>query len=237
MSGWLLVKRFAIGLCLLHAGVAAVASNSEWPQVHAPAGARVQTVANNVVLNGQKSRILQIDTNGSADSLMQFYREKFGARRVENRISNATVIASREGDFFHTVRIDSTGEGAAKAIWVSAALAVPASRSKALTDTQAWLPTETATLQSMESTDGGVRSVTLTAINKQAVRDNRELLLQATRQRGFRLLREQAAAAIRPGLQDGLTLWLDSKDEQVFIVIADTGERRTLSVVRTRQTP
>jgi hypothetical protein len=227
VSAVILSAGFAVGF--------ARASEATWPQAIAPEGARVQSVAPDVVLNGKRSRILQIDTPGSVQSTLAFYRKQFGPRHVENAVIDAKVIATREGNFFHTVHIQRKGLEAVQITMITTVLAQQLSRSAALSDTQAWLPHETNTVQTMESTDGGVRSITITAVNQQGLQTNRDLLLEAMQQRGFRVMREDKLAAATAGLRSGVSLWLSSRDEEATVTVADTGEHRALSIVRTRQ--
>lgn len=225
---------FVLCVALCTAAVAARAE-SFWPQWQAPTGARVQSVAPDVMLNGKRSRILQIDSAADVEAMLAFYRRQFGARRVENKVGQAQIIAARDGAFFHTVQIERSGPGGAKATVISTAASSGISKSAALTDTQSWLPAETKTLQTMESTEGGVRAVTVNASNTQALQANREQLLQALQQRGFRLVREDKPQAPNASAREGVSLWLSAQEEQATVTVVDTGERRFVSIVRTRE--
>jgi hypothetical protein len=218
-------------------GASAVVAHAEsfWPRWQAPTDAHVQSVAPDVVLNGKRSRILQIDSSANVEAMLGFYRQQFGTRRVENKLGQAQIIAAREGEFFHTVQIERSGPGGAKATVITTAASPSLSKSTALHDTQAWLPADTKTLQTMESTDGGMRAVTVNAVNTQALQANRDQLLQAMQQRGFRLVREDKPKAVGAGVRDGVSLWLSAGEEQATVTVVDTGERRFVSIVRTKE--
>jgi hypothetical protein len=153
---------------------------------------------------------------------------------VENKLGDAQVIASQQGSHFHTVQIRKNGLETTQAAVITTLLGNKPSRSVALNDTQAWLPTETTTLQTLEADDAGTRSITLTAFNGQGLRTNRDLLLQAAAQRGFRLAREDKLPASTSGMRDGVSLWLSAKSEHAIVTVVDTGEQRALTIVRTR---
>jgi hypothetical protein len=206
----------------------------DWPELSAPTDAKLTSVAPDVVLNGHRSRIMQVDTQSSPQALLAFYRERFGTRRVENKLGDAQVIASQQGNYFHTVQIRQSGLEMTQATIVTTLLAQKPSRSAALNDTQAWLPTDTKTLQTLEAVDAGARSITLTAFNQQSLHTNRGLLVQAAEQRGFRITREDKLPASTPGLRDGLSLWLAARSEQAIVTVVDTGEQRAVTIVRTR---
>jgi hypothetical protein len=226
----------AMALAVVNIAVAQTlpASTKDWPELSAPAGAAVSSVASDVVLNGQRSRILQVDAPSSPEAVLAFYREQFGARRVENKLGDTQVIASQQGSYFHTVQIRRSGLDAAQATLMTTLLGQRPSRSAALNDTQAWLPTETRTVQTMEADDAGTRSITLTAVNQQGLQTNRDSVMQAAAQRGFRITREDKLPASAQGLRDGVSLWLAARSEQAIVTVVDTGEQRALTIVRTR---
>jgi hypothetical protein len=228
------MRRLTFSLGLLLASVVCSAQIS-WPTLEAPEGARVQVIAPDVILNGQRSRIVQVDAQGNTGKLLGHYRERFGARRVENQVGDAQVIATRSGEHFQTVQIRRNGLDGARATIVTTALSATPLRSAALKDTQSWLPVESAVQQTMESTDGGVRSVTVMASNTQSVQANRDLLMQAMQQRGLRLERSSQPDPQATAGREATALWLASSDEQVLVTVIDSGERRAVQIVRTRE--
>jgi hypothetical protein len=226
---------FLLSLWWLAAGAAT--AQTAYPALGAPAGARVVVVAPDVVLNGQRSRILQIDSRGGADALIAHYREQFGARRVENKLSDAQIVAARVGSFFHTVQVRRQGPEGARATIITTAVASMPSHSAAMKETQSWLPADSATQQTMESTDGGLRSITVAASNTHSVQGNRDLLLQTMTQRGLRLDNENKGDTPAAAGREAVALSLSSRDENVLLTVSDTGERRAVLIIRTRQTP
>jgi hypothetical protein len=229
-------SRIALGATLLAfslcgAGTAAQAA-TPWPQWEAPAGARIQAVAPDVVLNGKHSRILRIDTNDSAESILAFYRTRFGAKRVENRVHGAQVIAARDGGFFHTVQVRTNAAGRAETTVITTAMAEGLHRSAVITDMESSLPADTTVLQTMESNDGGVRAVTVTAANSHDVKTNSDHLRRALQERGFRVTKEEAAS---PTARAGSSMWLTAQGEEAVVTVVDTGTHRAITVHRTRE--
>jgi hypothetical protein len=221
----------AVLLMLASSGAGALAA-TPWPQWEAPAGARVQAVAPDVVLNGKRSRILRIDSGESADNLLAFYRARLGAKRVENRVHGAQVIGAREGGFFHTVQVRTNAAGRAETTVITTSLAEGLQRSAVVTDTESSLPADSTVLQTMESNDGGVRAVTVTAANGHDVRTNSDHLRRALQARGFRVSKEEAAAATA---RAGSTMWLSAQGEEAIVTVVDTGAHRAVTVHRTKE--
>jgi hypothetical protein len=218
-------------LMLASSGAGALAA-TPWPQWEAPAGARVQAVAPDVVLNGKRSRILRIDSGESADNVLAFYRARLGAKRVENRVHGAQVIGAREGGFFHTVQVRTNAAGRAETTVITTSLAEGLQRSAVVTDTESSLPADSTVLQTMESNDGGVRAVTVTAANGHDVKTNSDHLRRALQARGFRVSKEEAAAATA---RAGSTMWLSAQGEEAIVTVVDTGAHRAVTVHRTKE--
>jgi hypothetical protein len=218
------------GLCC--AGAAARAA-TPWPRWEAPTGARIQAVAPDVFLNGKHSRILRIDTTDSAESILAFYRARFGAKRVENRVHGAQVIAARDGIFFHTVQVRTNAAGRAETTVITTAMAEGLHRSAVITDMESSLPADTTVLQTMESNDGGVRAVTVTAANGHDVKTNSDHLRRALQERGFRVVKEEVAAG--PAARAGSSMWLTAPGEEAVVTVVDTGTHRAVTVHRTRE--
>jgi len=221
------VHRAVLATGLLGATLGAWAA-TPWPSWEAPAGARVQAVAPDVVLNGKRSRILRIETSESADSVLDFYRTRFGAKRVENRVHGAQVLGTRDGGFFHTVQVRSHAGGRTETTVITTALAEGLHRSAVVTDTERCLPADSAVLQTMESNDGGARAVTVTAGNNHDVKTNADHLRSALQERGFHVVKEET-------LGKGSSLWLKGQGEEAVVTVVDTGAQRALTVHRTRE--
>jgi hypothetical protein len=218
--------------CMGTVGGAALAA-TPWPQWEAPAGARIQAVAPDVVLNGKRSRILRIDSGESADSMLAFYRTRLGAKRVENRVHGAQVIAARDGGFFHTVQVRSNAAGRAETTVITTSLAEGLQRSAVVTDTENSLPAETTVVQTMESNDGGVRAVTVTAANSHDIKTNSDHVRRALQGRGFRVVKEEAAG---PAARAGNSIWLTAQGgEEAIVTVVDTGVHRAVTVHRTKE--
>jgi hypothetical protein len=218
-------------LCLSGGGTATQAA-TPWPQWDAPAGARVQAVAPEVILNGKRSRILRIDSGESAENMLGFYRARLGAMRVENRVHGAQVIGARDGAFFHTVQVRTNAAGRAETTVITTALAEGLHRSAVVTDTENSLPAETTVIQTMESNDGGVRAVTVTAANSHDVKTNSDHLRRALQERGFRVVKEEAASSAARG---GNSIWLTAQGEEAIVTVIDTGAQRAVTVHRTKE--
>ena len=209
-------------LCLL--GAPAAALDTAWPRLEAPPTARVSRVADDIVLNGKRSRVSRFEVHASEAEVLQFYRRRFAPGRVvENRINGSPVIATREGDHFHTVQLRAIDGGSVQATVITTALHdVPPSA--AAIDTERLLPADTAIVTTLQSDDAGRRSLLVVGLNRHSLQANREHLATALQQRGFRLIGG-----------DALSFSFASPAEQAEVTLSDAGSHRSVLIHRTKE--
>ena len=222
-------RHFAV-IALLAVGAAR--AELAWPELPLPEGARAQTVTPDAVVNGRHSRILRASVPGSVDDALAFYREHFGKERVENPVRGASVIASRQGGFFNTVQLRQLVSNSVEATIISTAVDGPAELSRVMQDSRRLLPADSTLMNSMESNDGGRRSVMLTALNSVDLQTNRDELVRGLRQRGMKVSREERG---KVGEGRTLTLWADNAQEQTTATVIDTGAQRMVVLNRVRE--
>jgi len=225
------MMRRALACLALLLPLALHAAPLAWPEPELPSGGRAEVVAADTVLNGKRSRILKLSLPGTVDDALAFYRERFGKQHVVNPLRGSQVIAARQGAFFQTVQLRADASGRVDAILITTSLESGDRRSAALQETQAWLPADSAVMQSMESRDGDKRSLMLTAANTAGLDANRDALLQRLRQHGLRVVREDKAS---PQGHPTLTLWAEGPREEATITLVDAGRYRSVLINRVR---
>jgi hypothetical protein len=201
----------------------------------APAGARVETLADDFVLDGLKSRMVRVLARSSVEDLAVFYKRTFGEKHVDNVVAGARVIAAREGAVFHTVQLRRVNEHTSQATILSTEIPDGRMSATAVTlDTHRLLPAASAVVSSMQSNDAGKRSMLLVAVNKNDLRTNRDHIVAGLAQRGFRVIKEQSPSDgdARPAV----SLVLSSGSEEAAVTIADVGGYRSILINRTRDT-
>ena len=226
------VLRHAIALATGLALAAAAQAQAAWPAMEAPPGARVQQVAGDLVLNGKHSRVSRLDMMGSEDDVLAFYRTQFGKRRVENRVGDARVIASQQGDRFVTIRVQAPLAGAVQATIIETQVGGGRNHSKVELDTEALLPAGSAVMQTQESDDDGTPALMLMAANQAGLQANRDAIVDQLRTRGFRVVKEDTTHA---GAHDAVALALASATEDAAVTVTDAGAYRTLLIQRSRR--
>ncbi len=201
-----------------------------WPAPPLPADARVEVVADDMVLNGQPSRVLRFKSAGTPADVLAFYREKFGARHVEHRARDTQVIATRQGEHFVTVQLRPVG-GQVQGTVMTTLLRAPGKSATAL-ETEKWLPPTSALLSTMQSVDAGKRSLMVVGANRSSLQANRDHLVAAMGAAGFRVVKEDSHPA---GERPAMSVQLSGSGETVDLTISDAGAYRALVINRTRE--
>jgi hypothetical protein len=89
--------------CLAHAG--------SWPSPPVPSGTRTDDVAQHIVFNGLDMHAQTFTSPRSQDDLVEFYRKAWDREVVVNRLGSTQVIGHRDGDYYITVQVSSSGSG------------------------------------------------------------------------------------------------------------------------------
>jgi hypothetical protein len=211
---------------------AALAHAEPWPEISVPAQARVEVVADNMLLNGKPCRLTRFEVRSSDAEVLAFYREQFGAKRVvENRVRKDPVIATRKGEYFITVQLHALGSGALQGTVMTTLLTAKPMTSAVLADTQKVLPTDTKVVSTVQTEDAGKRSLMVVGMNQNSPRANRDYVLEAMLARGFKLTREDTPAGAAAA---AISLQLSSPTEEASVTISDAGRHRTVLINRVR---
>lgn len=170
-----------------------------WPQLPAPPDARVESVGEQLRLNGIPMRMQRVLTAREADAVARHYRDALGPRHTSKRLPDRLVLSQGRGEYFISVSIRALAPGMTEVL-VSVADAREA-RQAAGRPTGLRLPAESAVLSDMESIDAGKRSRQLVLSNAHAIPANLDSFSRELAARGMRPdgppLRQSASAQVQ----------------------------------------
>ncbi len=158
-------------------------SLAAWPEIAMPDGARIESIGEQVRLNGVPMRMHRVLSSQSPKELIGFYRDALGSRRAEQPLPDGLVLAQERGDYFVTVRIKALSSGSTEVL-VSASDMVEAKRS-ATRPPDMNFPADSLVLSDMESVDSAKHSRQLVVRNGHSVAANVRHLLQSLEARGY----------------------------------------------------
>jgi hypothetical protein len=160
-------------------------SKADWPEIPFPGGTRVESIGEQVRLNGVPMRMHRVYLNESAEKSIRFYRERLGPKLAEQALPGGErILAQGRGDYFITLRIRPVSRNASVAL-ISVS-DVRAARDAADRPLGFNLPADSRVLSDMESTDAGKRSRQLVFQNRLDINTNRSSLVRELLARGYR---------------------------------------------------
>jgi hypothetical protein len=158
-------------------------ASAAWPDIPFPRGTRVESVGDQVRLNGIPMRMHRALANKSAKELIEFYRNALGQRRAEQRVGDRHIIAQEQSNYFTTIQIRPLSANVTEVL-VSTSDMVEAKQA-ANRPLGFVLPAESGVLSDMESTDAGNRSRQLVISNRHDLETNLQSLTRELAARGF----------------------------------------------------
>lgn len=155
-----------------------------WPTLSVPPNTKIESLGNDVRLNGIPMRISRLLSREPADSVAAFYRKALAPDYIERPLLGDRLFSKGLGDYFLTVRIRQLGRDVTETlISVSDARAAKNAGHRPLGFA---LPAETRVLSDMESEDSGKISRQLVLANQHAVHANIEFFSNVLAARGYK---------------------------------------------------
>lgn len=174
----------AIFTIVMSCGLLPLDVAADWPEIPFPEGTKIESIGEQVRLNGVPMRMHRLHLKESAENSIRFYRDRLGPRLAEQALPGGERILSQgRGDYFITLRIRPVSGSASMAlVSVSDVRAAKAAANRALGFN---LPADSRVLSDLESTDAGKHSRQLVFHNRLDLETNRHSLARELRARGF----------------------------------------------------
>jgi catechol 2,3-dioxygenase-like lactoylglutathione lyase family enzyme len=171
-------------MIVLSCGLLPLDARADWPEIPFPEGTTIESVGEQVRLNGVPMRMHRLHLQESAEKSIRFYRDHLGPRLAEQALPGGERILSQgRGDYFITLRIRPISKNTSIAL-VSVS-DVRAAKEAANRPLGFNLPADSRVLSDMESTDAGKRSRQLVFHNHFDLETNRNSLARELLARGF----------------------------------------------------
>lgn len=203
-----------------------------WPAVKVPDNASMETIASDMLLNGKQTRMLRFQAHATSAEVMAFYRNEFGANRVENRVKADHVIATRQGDYFITVQLHVLDNQLVEGTTMTTLMAGQPVTSAVLVDTRKLLPADTQVISSVQTADDGKQSLMVIGVNLNGLHANLDHVIEAMAERGFRLTKQVGEAEDKEA--SAVSIQLASPAEEASVTISDAGRYRSIVINRIR---
>lgn len=175
-----MIRTVLFPFCMLLVAPCAVA----WPQLPAPSNARVESVGEQLRLNGIPMRTQRVLTARQPEEVARHYRDALGPRHASEHLTDRLILSQGRDEYFISVSIRRIGAGMTEAL-ISVADSREA-RQVAGRPRGFRLPADSAVLSDMESVDAGKRSRQLVLSNAHAIPSNLGALSRELAARGMR---------------------------------------------------
>lgn len=162
----------------------AASSQADWPTLPLPPDSRLESVGDQVRLNGIPMRMQRVLSTRKPADIIAFYRQALGARHAEEKLPDGFLLAQGRGDYFVTVRIKRVAPSLTETlVSISDARAAQYAADRPL---GLQLPARSQVVSDMESTDDGRLSRQLVFLNRHSIDSNVDFITTALRALGYR---------------------------------------------------
>lgn len=217
------IQTFCLANTLLLA-VSGFSAAQTWPAITLPEDVVSTPVGEQITQNGWPMRLQAFVTKQSATELTAWFRKSFGRRRVEDKLDNAIVIGRAEGDFYLSVKITPTVNGARGIAAVSRIKTIGEAFARGETLLTV-APGNSEVLSDTSSQDAGKVARHLVYTNRHTQETNRELVSAFLKNKGYKLERE-----VKLENQQGQTLFFRDSDSEAIAVITSLGDKTAVVV-------
>jgi hypothetical protein len=213
-------KRGARALALIVTlACAAADSRADMP---IPEGASVVEVARSMRLNGHRVSIRQFALEWPVERVRDWYRVRFGSRRVEPPLDGHVVVAAMRGTAFVTVRLTRVDDAHTSGFIVETPRQSP---DEDETEPQLvdW-PSGSRVRSDCAFDDAGRRGRLLVVENETSAMANASHLRKRLHDRGY--VEERDHTVLDPEGRPLRTLWFDGPEGSAIATVVEQGERR-----------
>ncbi len=211
-----MIRTFLFSVCMLLVMPCAVA----WPQLPAPSNARVESVGEQVRLNGIPMRTQRVLIKRQPEDVARHYRDALGPRHASERLPDRLILSQGRDEYFISVSIRPIEPGVTEAL-----ISVADSReAKKLAGRPLGfrLPVDSALLSDLESVDAGKRSRQLVLSNTHSIPSNLVALSRELAARGMR----PDGPPLRQGTAEHVQIFKGDRREANLTLVHRAGETR-----------
>ncbi len=197
---------------------------AEWPSLPFPADAKVESIGEQVRLNGVPMRMYRILDKQNTKSILSFYKQALGAQYAETTFNGAQILTQGRGDYFITVRVKPLSPQLTETlVSISDARAAKTDANRPMGVS---LPSESVVLSDMESSDTGRNSRHLVFSNQYAIDTNADFLIKTLQSQGYNLQPMYTRVT-----ENSKTMMFEGKKRDARVVITRDDEQSNVELI------
>jgi hypothetical protein len=196
-----------------------------WPALPMPQHSQVQSIGEQVVLNGVPMRMHRIVSSKSPTELLRFYQQFLGGRHTKTETPRGVFLARGDDRYFMTVRISTLDNGLSEVLTsVADGQTAKSNKRKPLGFA---LPAASQLVMDMESVDTGKSARQLIFNNQHSMQSNADAMTKVLREKGYILNPRMSVKG-----PDSLNLIFEGDRREARLVVLHN-EQDTLAVLTT----
>lgn len=221
-------RYIAAAFCLISSS--ALAGDFEWPVPSVPRATSLESLGDDLKINGIPTRIFTFTTSAGVDQVLELFRKQVDSDLTEvpkqQLPAGTTRLGGREGDFWLALKVQQVGSGA-KGTWSATPRFVPNMRQRVVMP--AGFPSTAKLIQQIDSYDVGKRSQMAIGVDPSPVDGVARRLEEQLREQGFT---KQALPASNWPAPDRYTAVFSRAREEIWIALQQQRSGTAVTVNR-----
>lgn len=148
-----------------------------WPKLPIPNGAVIETIADQMRLNGVPMRLQRAEAEQDIKTLTHYYKREMGSETAVTPFGRGVLLTLPNDQFINTVRLSPMGTGKTEILLSSSD--IRSAQAKPYKKPLHWLPSSEL-LSDMETEDHKASARQLVFINRNSVDTNAQILIKGS---------------------------------------------------------
>lgn len=199
---------------------------ADWPSLPYPDKAKVETIGEQMRLNGVPMRMYRVLSGQNVEHTLDFYKKALGAKVAEAEFYGAHILSQERGNYFITVKVSRLNANLTEILLsISDGHASNAAGGMPLGFV---LPSDSELLSDMESLDDGKNSRQLIFNNTHSMQANADFITKVLQDKGYAL---QPKLAIKNAKSMSLMFEGNKREARLVVSQDEDGSNAVLTTI------
>ena len=199
---------------------------ADWPSLPYPDKAKVETIGEQMRLNGVPMRMHRVLSGQSVEHTVDFYKKVLGAKYAEAEFYGAHILSQERGNYFITVKVSRLNANLTEIL-----LSISDGRASNTAGSMPQgfvLPSDSELLSDIESLDDGKSSRQLIFNNAHSMQTNADFITKVLQDKGYTL--QPKLAIKRP---NSISLMFEGSKREARLVVSqdEDGSNAVLTTI------
>ena len=197
-----------------------------WPSLPYPENARVETIGDQMRLNGVSMRMHRILSGQDVEQTLNFYKKALGAKFAEAEFYGAHILSQERAGYFITIKINRLNASLTEILLSISDGRTP--KSAAGLAIGLALPSDSELLSDMESVDAGINSRQIIFNNAHSMQANADFIAKVLHGKGYAL---QPKMSVKNANSISLTFEGNKREARLVVLHNEDGSSAVLTTI------